>query len=181
MVLVRQTTLTPGATEGPTRSLFHLNCEEEQMTKRLKVATLVIVALIVGLTAAQLIRPDPNLPVDPKHTIQAHLGKSHPLVAVLDRACSDCHSNETRWPSYTHIAPLSWLTAYGVRQGRNAINFSEWGAYSPEVQRAQLIASCEDASSGKMPGGLYTFLRPAAQLSPRDIETICSASRQAQP
>jgi hypothetical protein len=150
------------------------------MTKRLRVAAIAMVALIVGLAAAQLIRPDPNRPVDPKHTIQAHLGKGHPLVAVLNRACDDCHSNETRWPSYTRVAPLSWLTAYGVNQGRGAINFSEWTTYPPEVQQALLVASCQDASSGKMPGGLYTFLRPEARLSSQDIETICSTSHQAE-
>jgi hypothetical protein len=150
------------------------------MTKSLKIAAAVVLALVVGLAAAQLIRPDTNLPVDPKRTIQARMGKTHPVVAVLDRACSDCHSNETRWPAYTHIAPLSWLTAYGVRQGRHAVNFSEWAAYPPEVQRALLIASCEDASNGKMPGGLYTFIRPEARLSSQDIEAICSVSRHAQ-
>ena len=116
---------------------------------------------------------------DASRTIQAHVGTASELVAVLDRSCRDCHSNATVWPWYTQIAPASWLMAYGVREGRKAVNFSEWAAYPPEAQRTLLSASCQDASSGKMPGP-YTLLHPEMRLSAQDIETICAASRQAE-
>jgi hypothetical protein len=66
--------------------------------------------------------------------------------------------------------------AYGVREGRKAVNFSEWAAYPPERQRQLLIESCRDASAGKMPGS-YTLLHPETRLSAQDIETICKASQ----
>ena len=69
--------------------------------------------------------------------------------------------------------------AYGVRKGRMAVNFSEWTAYQPEQQATLLALSCEDASKGKMPGP-WTLLHPEAKLSTRDIQTICSAARQAE-
>ena len=139
----------------------------------------IAVAFIVLFTAAQLIRPDRvNPATDPSRTIQAHVGPSGRLVAVLDRACGDCHSNATVWPWYTHFAPVSQLMAYGVKKGRNAVNFSEWTGYPPDVQRTLLAASCHDATSGTMPGP-YALVRPATKLSPQDIETICAASRQA--
>ena len=53
--------------------------------------------------------------------------------------------------------------AYGVKKGRNAVNFSEWGAYPPEQRRILLALSCQDASDGKMPGP-YTRLRPETRL-----------------
>jgi hypothetical protein len=81
------------------------------------------------------------------------------------------------WPWYAQIAPVSWLMAYGVREGRKAVNFSEWAAYPPERQRKLLVESCQDASKGKMPGA-YTLLHPEMQLSAQDIETICAAARQ---
>jgi hypothetical protein len=138
----------------------------------------IAVALIVVFAAAQLIRPDRvNPATDPSRTIQAHVGSNGGLVAVLDRACGDCHSNATVWPWYTNIAPVSWLMAYGVKKGRNAVNFSEWGAYPPEQRRILLALSCQDASDGKMPGP-YTRLRPETRLSAQDIETICAAARQ---
>jgi hypothetical protein len=68
--------------------------------------------------------------------------------------------------------------ARGVAEGRKAVNFSEWGAYSPNQQRTLLAASCDDVSTGRMPGP-WTLLHPEARLSPQDIETICAAARQA--
>jgi hypothetical protein len=65
-----------------------------------------------------------------------------------------------------------------VTSGRRAVNFSEWTAYSPEKQRMLLAASCDDATSGKMPG-IYTLLRSETRLSAQDVETICAAARQA--
>ena len=69
--------------------------------------------------------------------------------------------------------------AYGVTEGRKAVNFSEWAAYPPEQQRMLLVVSCQDASNGKMPGP-YTLLHPETRLSTQDVETICAAARQAE-
>ena len=147
------------------------------MTKRLKQASVVFV---VVFAAAQLVRPARvNPATDSSRTIQAHVGAASGLAAVLDRSCRDCHSNGTVWPRYAHIAPLSWLMASAVAKGREAVNFSEWSAYSPDVQRTLLSASCQDVSSGKMPG-VYTLVRPETRLSPKDVETICTAARQAE-
>ena len=146
------------------------------MKRRLKQAAIVIV---VVFAAAQLMRPDRTNPAtDASHSIQAHVGTTSELIPVLNRACGDCHSNETVWPWYTQVAPTSWLMAYAVSEGRKAVNFSEWAAYSPAQQQMLLTESCRDASSGKMPSGIYTALRPEAKLSTRDVETICAASRE---
>lgn len=146
------------------------------MSRRLKLAA---GAVVLVFAAAQLVRPERvNPPTDASRTIQAHVGTPSGLVAVLDRSCGDCHSNNTVWPWYADIAPLSWLMASAVAEGRNAVNFSEWASYPPDVQRMLLSVSCQDARSGKMPGP-YTLVRPDTKLSSQDIETICAASRQA--
>ncbi len=147
------------------------------MPRSIKQATAVFV---VVFAAAQLVRPTrANPPTDPSRTIQAHVRTTSGLAGVLDRSCGDCHSNRTVWPWYTQIAPVSWLMASGVAKGRHAVNFSEWGNYSPDVQRTLLSASCQDVSRGTMPGP-YTLIRPETRLSPQDIETICTAARQAE-
>ena len=144
------------------------------MSKRLKQAA---VALVVIFAAAQLVRPGhANPPTDPSRTIQEHTGTSG-LAVVLERSCGDCHSNQTAWPWYTRVAPASWLMAYGVAKGREAVNFSEWAAYSPNEQRTLLAASCDAARSGRMPGA-YTLVRPESKLSSQDIDTICAAARR---
>ena len=146
------------------------------MNRRVKQAAIVFVVVVV---AAQLVRPErANPATDSNRTIQAHMPVGSGLVAVPDRSGRDHHSNGTVWPWYTHVAPLSWLMAQAVREGRNAVNFSEWAGYQPAQQRVLLAMSCDDATKGKMPGA-YTVLRPETRLSPRDVETICAAARQA--
>ena len=144
------------------------------MSRRLKQVAVVVV---VVFAVAQLIRPSrANPPTDPSRTLAAHLGAGGTgVVSVLDRSCGDCHSNATTWPGYTQVAPLSWLMAYTVKEGRRQVNFSEWASYSPDNQRNLLAASCKAASSGKMPGSAWTTLHPEARLSSRDVETICAA------
>ena len=138
----------------------------------------VVILFIVLFAAAQLVRPGrANPPIDDSRTIQAHIGAASGLAAILDRSCRDCHSNATVWPWYTEVAPISWLMSYGVASGRKAVNFSEWASYPPVTQRALLAMSCQDASSGKMPG-IYSLLRPETRLSSQDIQTICAAAEE---
>jgi len=140
--------------------------------------TKAAIVFIVVFAAAQFVRPErTNPPIDPSRTIQAHVENAE-LSAVLDRSCGDCHSNATEWRWYTHIAPVSWLMARGVAEGREAVNFSEWGTYLSDQQRALLALSCQDAKEGRMPGA-YTLLRPETRLSAQDIETICAAAIRA--
>ncbi len=148
------------------------------MSRRMRQAAVVFV---VVFAAAQLVRPERGNPAtDATRTIRAHPGTSTGLVVVLERACRDCHTNATVWPWYTRTAPLSWLMAYGVTRGREAVNFSEWASYSTEQQRKLLALSCDDAKSGRMPGP-YALLRPQTRLSAQDVETLCAAARQAEP
>lgn len=147
------------------------------MSRRLKQAGVVFVLVFA---AAQLVRPErTNPPVNESRTIEAHVGTASGLAAVLDRSCGDCHSNNTVWPWYSQIAPLSWLMVSGVEEGRKVVNFSDWASYPPDVQQMLLSVSCQDATSGKMPGP-YTLVRPETKLSRQDIETICAAARQAE-
>ena len=145
------------------------------MSRRLKQGALLLVVLFA---AAQFVRPGrANPPTDPNRTIQAHAGIDHDLIAILDRSCNECHSNATtwQWPWYAQVAPVSWVLADGVKKGRDVINFSEWGGYTPSQQRDLLAASCESAKAGRMPG-LYTLVRADAKLSAQDIDTICRST-----
>jgi len=144
------------------------------MSRRFTVAVGVFVA---AFAAAQFVRPErANPSTDPSRAIQAHAGTSTDLVAVLDRACNDCHSNGTVWERYTQVAPVSWVIVRGVAEGRRAVNFSEWAGYTPDLQRRLMTQSCREVSAGRMPGWPYTLLRPEARLSDHDVETICAAA-----
>lgn len=76
------------------------------------------------------------------------------------RACGDCHSNDTVWPAYSQVAPISWLVQHDVEEGRAAFNVSEWGQ-----RRNEGDETVEVVQKGEMPPRYYTLLHPAAKLS----------------
>ena len=88
---------------------------------------------------------------------------------LVQAACFDCHSNETRWPAYAQVAPVSWLVQRDVNEGRAHLNFSEW-------QRTQRHAgdAAEEVRSGDMPQTYYTWLHAPARLSAADRERLAS-------
>ena len=90
------------------------------------------------------------------------------VLSVLRRACYDCHSNETVWPWYSRIAPVSWVIARDVHEGRAALNFSTWNRLSTKEQAKAMRESWEEVAEGKMPTRYYLPLHPEARLSPAD-------------
>lgn len=82
--------------------------------------------------------------------------------ALVERACFDCHSNETVWPWYSHVAPASWLVVRDVNLGREELNFSEW-ASSEEAH--EIIESIQD---GSMPMRAYLITHPEARLTAQE-------------
>ena len=81
-------------------------------------------------------------------------------------ACFDCHSNETEWPWYTNIAPVSWLTQRDVEQGRDELNFSEWNLDQEGDDAAETVRD------GSMPPWQYTLIHPEARLSDEQLEAL---------
>lgn len=95
---------------------------------------------------------------------------------VLRRACYDCHSDETRWPWYSRVAPISWLVARDVNAARAEMNFSRWGEYH-RYDRADLLdKGCDLARKGEMPLPRYVRLHAEAKLTLRDLEMLCAWS-----
>ena len=141
---------------------------------------LTILAAVVVFALIQVIRPDrTNPPVDPAQTLQSHIGETHPAVLAIGRACGDCHSNETSWPWYSHVAPISWLVAHDVAEGREVLNFSKWNTY-PFNEKAKLVQKiCEEVREGDMPGAAYTFIHRGAKLNTTEVEALCGLEQVA--
>ena len=96
------------------------------------------------------------------------------VAAILHRACYDCHSNQTRWPWYAAVAPVSWLIARDVARGRKHLNFSTWDKYAddPETAIRKLRNIDKVMHNGTMPLWYYLPEHPAARLSNADRQTI---------
>src|SRR6266567_6916548 len=89
-------------------------------------------------------------------------------LAIVQRACQNCHSQKTEWPWYSHVAPMSWLIARDVQQARLHMNLSRWQDYSSE-DRLRLLGEIGSAvRNRKMPVQRYLLLHPEARLT--DIE-----------
>jgi Haem-binding domain len=134
-----------------------------------------LVVILLAFIAAQFIPVQHTNPaVDPAQTVE-HLGDVPPEVkAVLDRSCKDCHSNQTRWPFYSYVAPTSWLVAHDVSRAREEVNFSEWGQYDPNSERDILIEICRQVQRGKMPLWQYRLIHRSAPLSKQEIDQVCA-------
>ena len=96
------------------------------------------------------------------------------VETVLRRACFDCHSNETRWPWYSAVAPLSWLLTRDVDEGRRRLNFSDWDAYAsdPETRVYKLQQIAASVTNGSMAPWYYQVLHPSARLSAADAALL---------
>ena len=91
------------------------------------------------------------------------------VEAIMRRACFDCHTNETRWPLYSLIAPGSWILERDVHNARNHLNFSEWGDVDEEERQMDLENCWDQVASGEMPPWFYIFpVHPDAKLSDAD-------------
>ena len=89
-------------------------------------------------------------------------------LAIVQRACQNCHSENTEWPWYSHVAPVSWLVARDVQQARSHMNLSQWQDYSTEDRLRLLSAIGSAARNRVMPPQRYLLLHPEARLS--DLE-----------
>jgi hypothetical protein len=88
------------------------------------------------------------------------------------RACFDCHSNETKWPWYSSIAPVSWLLQHDVNEARSNLNFSEWDRPQREARQAP-----QDIDKGNMPQWYYVLNHPDAKLSTDEKQKLSQGLR----
>ena len=139
----------------------------------------VVLASIVLLVFAQLVQPKrTNPPVVPSRSLEAHVQVPPQVQLILKRACGDCHSSDTAWPWYSHVAPISWLITSDVNEGRNHINFQDWEAQkSPEAATEHLALICKEVRDGGMPPFSYRMMHKESRLSSKDMNALCSWSQ----
>lgn len=89
--------------------------------------------------------------------------------ALAERACFDCHSNETQWPWYSNVAPISWLVQHDVEEGRQTLNFSTWGNSNNSRATRELA---EVIREGEMPMPVFLVMHPEARLTQAEKEAL---------
>jgi len=104
----------------------------------------------------------------------ASLTAPAPVASILRRACYDCHSHETTWPWYSYVAPVSWLVARDVHEGRRHMDFSTWADYSSALRLKKLAGISTMVQEGEMPPWFYLPMHANARLSPDDVSELAT-------
>jgi hypothetical protein len=133
-----------------------------------RTTALVFVGLLVVIQLIPVSRDNPPPAGGPRAAIAAPA----PVISILRRACADCHSHDTVWPWYSHVAPVSWLVASDVHEGRRHLNLSEWAGYTPADKLKKLALLSTEVQEGEMPLWYYLPLHPLARLTPEDVSTL---------
>jgi len=138
-----------------------------------KVLKWVFILLVLGVVVIQFFRPDRvSINQMTADDINNKLQVPGNVQGILKRSCYDCHSNQTYWPWYSNIAPVSWLVADDVNNGRKKMNFSEWGKQTQSKQEKRLQDIYDQVSQGDMPLPKYLIIHKDAKLSQSDKDAI---------
>lgn len=131
---------------------------------KIKYTLLIIILIFIGM---QLIPVEHSNP-----PVANEIKVSMDVKNVLKNSCYDCHSNESVWPWYSYVAPVSYFLADHVKDGRKHLNFSEWGNLDSAKMKKKLNEIIEEINEGEMPLSSYLLLHPEAEMTPEKIKLI---------
>jgi hypothetical protein len=135
-------------------------------------------ALVIFLIAIEIFQPRRiNPPMVPSRSLQSHVSVPPEVYSALLRSCGDCHSNQTRWPWYSRVAPFSWVIVDDVTEGRRHMNFDDWDALEdPKKANDRLTGICKEIQEKGMPPYSYRLAHGDLHLKPQEITSICAWS-----
>ncbi len=128
-----------------------------------------LLGLIVLLLVIQLIPVNRNNPPINK---SLEINVPIEIKEILVNSCFDCHSNQTKWPFYSYIAPISWLVAHDVHEGREEFNFSLWLQLPIEKRERLKEKMLEEIYEDEMPLPIYLITHSDAKLSNQQKQEI---------
>jgi len=143
------------------------------MGKTRKRFVIALIVFVAALLLAQLFQVEKTNP-----PVRADISLDPAVKPLLQKACYDCHSNETVWPWYSKVAPVSWLLADDVRGGRGHLNFSEWGNYAGDERSRKLKDIEEEIRLGEMPPWYYSLMHRNSRLSPSERDQIAAWTKK---
>ncbi len=134
------------------------------MRKFIKFILFLLVIAVIGIQFIKVEKTNPPVTGDIKAPEE--------VKYIFKKACYDCHSNETKWPWYSKYAPVSWLIADDVEEGRKHLNFSEWETYDDTKKSKKKSDIWEQINEDEMPIKMYTYLHPGSILDISQKKTI---------
>jgi cytochrome c len=144
----------------------------------LRISTLAIAAVVL-LFALAFVHPFGNArAASPEKELMSSAQIEKPVFEIMQRSCQNCHSEQTTWPLYSRVAPVSWLIEKDVQDGRSHWNMSRWDEYRIDEREDILSRIGPMVRNRKMPLPQYLFLHPEARLSDADADLLYRWSRQ---
>ncbi|MBT8320875.1 MAG: heme-binding domain-containing protein [Eudoraea sp.] len=139
----------------------------------MKIIKKIALALLVVFIGMQFFRPEKN--IDTSNHLEAFLTETNPpeeVQMVFKQACYDCHSNNTIYPWYNNIAPVSYWLADHVDHGKDELNFSDWANYSVKKKDHKLEEVVEVIEEHEMPLKEYTWTHEEARLTEAQRQSL---------
>jgi len=138
----------------------------------LKYILIFFVALFLGI---QLFTTEKNIgELNPKGSFENEIETPADISKMLNNACYDCHSNNTKYPWYASIAPMSWYISGHVEDGKATLNFSEWSSYSKEEKQKKIDKSADLVKRRWMPMHEYLGQHPEALMTNKEVEKLAN-------
>ena len=139
-----------------------------------KVGLTIIVVFIL----IQMIRPEKNDSRNGINDISTVMELPNEVKEIIKTSCADCHSNFTKYPWYSEIAPVSWYLAQHVNKGKDHLNFSEWTVYNKN-QREHIIKDLKEVlKAHEMPLKSYLLLHEEAELTKDQYDVLLTWVKQ---
>ena len=139
----------------------------------------IILGLIAFLVVIQFFRPERNTSIAIANTdIRQSHHISAPVQSILEKACMDCHSDNTTYPWYTEMQPIAWYMADHINEGKAELNFSKFASYSAKKAHHKLEEVEETIEKGEMPIYSYTLLHPKAKLSEEEKTLVVEWAKE---
>jgi hypothetical protein len=150
------------------------------MKKWLKIiaATVILILLFIQIP---IFRPVKNVTkTDPKEDITVKYDVPENLLRIFKKSCYDCHSNNTRYPWYYHIQPVSWWMNGHIQNGKEHLNFSEFANYSPYIAAHKFYEMHKEMTRKEMPLKTYLWQHKSAELTEEQFQKIATWAKKMQ-
>jgi hypothetical protein len=146
------------------------------MGKRIKLVGLGLIAVLILL---QFFQPERNIaPLDPELDMLKLLAPPEPMTDLIMNACYDCHSNQTVYPWYSRISPVSLYLNKHIVDGKEDLNFSEYGLLDKADKIGAFADFCDVLDAGTMPLQSYLLIHKDAKLTQEEREALCNWSEK---
>ncbi|MGM1056650.1 MAG: heme-binding domain-containing protein [Bacteroidota bacterium] len=138
--------------------------------KVLKIILLIMLLVFIGIQFIPTTRNQNDI-VAPTDLMEVYNVPEH-VEVIFKTSCYDCHSNNTKYPWYNKLQPVSWIMEGHIKEGKEELNFNEFGSYSERRQKSKFKSILSQVKDGEMPLASYTLTHREAKLSENEKKAL---------